>query len=144
MTNCTIFVISGHSRSTSRFNFLYILWNKKLFHFQFCEKCKPFFPRSDNSHCYMILEHIFHISSIEPKDFWGLPQILPEYAKFLHRACLQHSLNIPSLHVTRQLKQCHLSRQHLLYFQTKNILFSLVSILNASTKIDKILAAYFF
>ena len=37
------------------------------------------------------LKYFFHISSIEPTDMQGLPQILPQSAKFLPR-------NIPSLH----------------------------------------------
>ena len=43
------------------------------------------------------LEYFFHISSIEPKDLRGLPQILPQSAKFLPRACSRRSRNIPSL-----------------------------------------------
>ena len=44
------------------------------------------------------LEYFFHISSIEPKDLRGLPQILPQSAKFLPRACSRRSRNIPSLY----------------------------------------------
>ena len=40
------------------------------------------------------LEHLFHMSSIEPTDKRRFPQILPQSAKFLPRAC---SRNIPSL-----------------------------------------------
>ena len=45
------------------------------------------------------LENLFHISSIEPTDLLGLPQILPQSAKFLPRACSRRSSNIPSLNV---------------------------------------------
>ena len=44
------------------------------------------------------VEHFFHISSTEPTDVRGLPQILPQSAKFLPRACSRRSRNIPSLH----------------------------------------------
>ena len=43
------------------------------------------------------LDHLFHISSIEPTDQRRLPQILPQSAKFLPRACSRRSRNIPSL-----------------------------------------------
>ena len=43
------------------------------------------------------LEYFFRISSIEPKDSQGLPQILPQSAQFLPRACSRRSRNIPSL-----------------------------------------------
>ena len=43
------------------------------------------------------LEYFFHISSIEPKYLRGLPQILPQSAKFLPRACSWRLCNIPSL-----------------------------------------------
>ena len=43
------------------------------------------------------LDHLFHISSIEPTDQWRLPQILPQYAKFFPRACSRCSRNITSL-----------------------------------------------
>ena len=45
------------------------------------------------------LDHLFHISSIQPTDLRVLPQILPQSAKFLLRACSQHSRNIPSLYM---------------------------------------------
>ena len=38
-----------------------------------------------------IVNHFFHISSIEPIDLWGLPQILQQSTKFLPRACLRSS-----------------------------------------------------
>ena len=50
-----------------------------------------------NYHIINHLEYFFHISSIEPKDLQGLPQILPQSAKFLPRACSRRSRNIPSL-----------------------------------------------
>ena len=43
------------------------------------------------------LEHIFHISSLEPTDLRGLLQILPQSAKFRPRACSRRSHNISSL-----------------------------------------------
>ena len=35
----------------------------------------------------------------------GLPQILPQFAKFLPRACSLHSRNIPSLRITKYMKE---------------------------------------
>ena len=49
------------------------------------------------------LEYFFHISSIEPEDLRGLPQILPQSAKFLPRACSRRSRNIPSLSKVYQI-----------------------------------------
>ena len=46
------------------------------------------------------LEHFFHISSIEGTDLRGLPQIFPQSAKFLPRACSRRSRKIPSLNKT--------------------------------------------
>ena len=43
------------------------------------------------------LEYFWHISSIKPTYLQGLPQILPQFAKFLLRACSWRSHNIPSL-----------------------------------------------
>ena len=50
------------------------------------------------------LEYFRHISSIKPKDLRGLPQVLPQYAKFLPRECSRRSRNIPSLGVLWFLK----------------------------------------
>ena len=66
-------------------------------------KLSAFFPQNYFNfltvtiHIIDHLEHFFHISSIEPKDLRGLPQILPQSAKFLPRACSRRSRNIPSL-----------------------------------------------
>ena len=70
------------------------------------------FPYSRNYQCFFTklllflivkihivnhLEYFFHISLIEPTDMQGHPQILPQSAKFLPRACSRRSCNIPSL-----------------------------------------------
>ena len=69
------------------------------------ENIPSWFPHCGNYQCFFhkiihivnYLEYVFHISSIEPKDLRGLPQILPKSAKFLPRACSRRSRNIPSL-----------------------------------------------
>ena len=44
-----------------------------------------------------IVNHFFLISSVEPIDLRGLPQILPQSTKFFPRACSWRSRKIPSL-----------------------------------------------
>ena len=85
-SNCTYYIAENTTRC------LTTLW-----------KLSVFLPQNylnfltETIHIVNYLEHFFHISSIVPTDLFGLPQILPQSAKFLPLACLRCSRNTPSL-----------------------------------------------
>ena len=95
----------NHPLSTRIHSFLaWGCWKFK-FYLPYCGKYPKLLSTLWNNQCVFHkiihilnhLEYFCHISSIKPTDLRGLPQILPQSAKFLPRACLRRSRNIPSL-----------------------------------------------